>query len=68
MIRKAFIENIFSVSLIQDKNEEKIEEARALYWEAVKYPRKKKKELRKKAKQDFIFWSSLNEHFKQLGL
>ncbi|MCB1711798.1 MAG: hypothetical protein KDH96_04740 [Candidatus Riesia sp.] len=46
---------------IRGKNKEKIEEARKLYWDACKYPRKKKKALRKKAIKDFVFFSSLEE-------
>lgn len=48
---------------IKSKNEEKIEEARKLYWDACKYPRKKKKAMRKQAIKDFNFWSSLSEYF-----
>jgi hypothetical protein len=36
---------------------EKAEEARQLYWEACKYPRKKKKKIRKRARAEYeLYW------------
>ena len=37
------------------------EEARKLYWNACKYPRKKKKSLRKQALSDFQLYSILEQ-------
>ena len=35
------------------------EEARDIYWDACKYPRKKKKAVRKRAKKDFFLYKQL---------
>lgn len=48
---------------VRSKNEEKMEEARQMYWDACKYPRKKKKAMRKQALKDFNFWAGLNEMY-----
>jgi hypothetical protein len=48
---------------IKAMQDERIEEARVRYWDACKYPRKKKKAMRKIAKFDFHFWSELREMF-----
>lgn len=37
------------------------EEAEKLYWDACKYPRKKKKTIRKKAKADYSFYLKMSE-------
>lgn len=37
------------------------EQAISLYWDACKYPRKKKKKLRKQAKADFELYSILEQ-------
>jgi hypothetical protein len=37
------------------------EEARKAYWDACKYPRKKKKEIRKKAQVDYSFYLQMSE-------
>lgn len=45
--------------------EQRIQEAIDLYWEACKYPRKKKKAMRKKAQADYSFYKSLDNFQKQ---
>lgn len=44
---------------MNEEFEQRAEEARKLYWDACKYPRKKKKAIRKKAKADFYFYKQL---------
>ncbi len=41
------------------------DDAAKRYWDATQFPRKKKKEIRKKAKADYLFYSMLVEdkHF-----
>lgn len=39
--------------------DQRAEEARKLYWDACKYPRKKKKKIRKQAVEDFRFYKQL---------
>ena len=46
-------------SIMDEFYEEKAEKARQLYWDACKYPRKKKKKIRKIAKLDYQFYTSL---------
>ena len=48
----------------KEMNEEfkrRAEEARKAYWDACKYPRKKKKAIRKKAQVDYSFYLQLSE-------
>lgn len=51
---------------IKSMNEAKIEEARGMYWDACKYPRKKKKAMRKQAIKDYILWSELSEIYNNI--
>lgn len=37
------------------------EQAKRIYWDAVKYPRKKKKAIRKKAQLDYSFYVQLSK-------
>ena len=39
----------------------KVEEARKLYWDACKYPRKKKKKIRKEATTDYALYMYLSK-------
>ena len=48
---------------LQEEAKVKAEIARTLYWEACKYPRKKKKFLRKKARENFELYSILSQPF-----
>lgn len=48
----------------QEMNEsfkKKAEEARQAYWDACKYPRKKKKAIRKEAKSNYSFYLQISE-------
>ena len=50
------------LSMIDDSreaNKRKIQEAVDKYWDACKYPRKKKKKMRKEAQRDYNFWVSI---------
>ena len=46
-------------------NKRKIQEAVDKYWEACKYPRKKKKKMRKEAQRDYIFWVSIDKWYEK---
>jgi hypothetical protein len=49
-------------------NKRKIQEAVDKYWEACKYPRKKKKKMRKEAQREYSFWVSIDKwHEKEFG-
>lgn len=49
-------------------NKRKIQEAIDKYWDACKYPRKKKKKMRKEAQIDYSFWVNINSwHEKEFG-
>lgn len=49
-------------------NKRKIQEAVDKYWEACKYPRKKKKQMRKEAQREYSFWVSIDKwHEKEFG-
>ena len=41
-------------------NKRKMQEAVDKYWEACKYPRKKKKKMRKEAQKEYDFWFSID--------
>jgi len=48
----------------KEMNEEfkkRAEEAKQAYWDACKYPRKKKKAIRKRAQFDYSFYLQLSE-------
>ena len=45
----------------RDSNQEKIDAAIQKYWDACKYPRKKKKQMRKEAQKEYDFWVSLQQ-------
>jgi hypothetical protein len=55
LIYKAFEEN-----MCKDSTRKK-EQARELYWDACKLPRKQKKKVRKQAKSDFELYSILEQ-------
>lgn len=62
-------ESIGTQAMIQMKNQEKIDEALDKYWDACKYPRKIKKQMRKEAQKDYNFWVSLqNTHNSMFSL
>ena len=46
-------------------NKRKIQEAVDKYWEACKYPRKKKKQMRKEAQREYSFWVSIDKWHKK---
>jgi hypothetical protein len=46
-------------------NKRKIQEAVDKYWEACKYPRKKKKKMRKEAQRDYSFWVSIDKWYEK---
>ena len=46
---------------IKAKNKEKIDECYKKYFEALKYPRKKKKKLKNEALKDYNFWTALDK-------
>jgi len=46
-------------------NKRKIQEAVDKYWEACKYPRKKKKKMRKEAQRDYNFWVSIDKWYEK---
>ena len=51
-----------------EANKQKIQEAVDKYWDACKYPRKKKKKMRKEALRDYNFWVSIDKwHEKEFG-
>ena len=55
---------ILGMSMIQDcrdSNQDKIDAAIQKYWDACKYPRKKKKQMRKEALRDYNFYLSLQK-------
>lgn len=58
-------EALMTMGIIESMNEQKVQEAIDLYWEACKYPRKKKKAMRKKAQADYSFWKSMDNFEKQ---
>jgi hypothetical protein len=56
-----FYANIFAAQ--QKEYKDKAEECRRLYKESKKYPRKKKKKIRKKLKEDYSFYISMTSLF-----
>ena len=46
-------------------NKRKIQEAVYKYWDACKYPRKKKKKMRKEAQKEYDFWVSIDKWYEQ---
>ncbi len=46
-------------------NKRKIQEAVDKYWEACKYPRKKKKKMRKEAQREYSFWVSIDKWYEK---
>jgi hypothetical protein len=46
-------------------NKRKIQEAVDKYWDACKYPRKKKKKMRKEAQREYSFWVSIDKWYEQ---
>ena len=46
---------------MNEKFKRRAEEARNAYWDACKYPRKKKKAIRKRAQVDYSFYLQLSE-------
>jgi hypothetical protein len=46
-------------------NKRKIQEAVDKYWEACKYPRKKKKRIRKEAQKEYSFWVSIDKWYEK---
>lgn len=46
-------------------NKRKIQEAVDKYWDACKYPRKKKKKMRKEAQKEYDFWVSIDKWYEQ---
>lgn len=48
-----------------EANKRKIQEAVDKYWDARKYPRKKKKKIRKEAQKDYDFWVSIGKWHEQ---
>jgi hypothetical protein len=46
-------------------NKRKIQEAVDKYWDACKYPRKKKKKMRKEAQKEYSFWVSIDKWYEQ---
>lgn len=57
----ALIRAMIMVEDCKDSNQEKIDAAIQKYWDACKYPRKKKKQMRKEALRDYNFYLSLQE-------
>lgn len=56
------------IEIFQDCNEmnkQKIQEAEKKYWDACKYPRKKKKKMRKEALRDYSFWVSIDKWYQK---
>ncbi len=50
---------------VNKANKRKIQEAVDKYWDACKYPRKKKKKMRKEAQRDYNFWVSIDKWYEQ---
>ena len=46
-------------------NKRKIQEAVDKYWDACKYPRKKKNKMRKEAQREYSFWVSIDKWYEQ---
>jgi hypothetical protein len=46
-------------------NKRQIQEAVDNYWYAWKYPRKKKKKMRKEAQKEYSFWVSIDKWYEQ---
>lgn len=46
-------------------NKRKIQEAIDKHWEACKYPRKKKKKMRKEAQKEYSFWVSIDKWYEK---
>ncbi len=46
-------------------NKRKIQEAVDKYWDACKYPRKKKKQMRKEAQREYSFWVSIDKWYEK---
>ena len=48
-----------------NSNKRKIQEAIDKYWDACKYPRKKKKKIRKEAQKEYDFWVSIDKWYQK---
>ena len=46
-------------------NKSKIKEAVDKYWDACKYPRKKKKKIRMEALKEYEFWVNIDKWYEQ---
>ena len=55
------VRSMLMVHDCRDSNQEKIDAAIQKYWDACKYPRKKKKQMRKEAQKEYNFYLSLQE-------
>lgn len=53
-------------SIIKEKNIEKQQEAIDMWHAAKKFPRKKKKQMRKAANYDYSFWVSMSKYHDSL--
>lgn len=53
--REWILEFVTTQAEVQKSFEKRREEARKKYWDACKYPRKKKKRIRKEAKEEYNF-------------
>lgn len=56
-----FLSTAMMLNDCRDSNQEKIDAAIQKYWDACKYPRKKKKQMRKEAQKEYDFWVSLQK-------
>ena len=55
------IRGMYMLHDCRDSNQDKINAAIQKYWDACKYPRKKKKQMRKEALKEYNFWVSLQK-------
>ena len=63
--RSMLMEASSEMEEVNKANKRKIQEAVDKYWEACKYPRKKKKKMRKEAQKEYNFWVSIDNWYEK---
>lgn len=56
-----FLRGAMMLHACKESNQEQIDAAIQKYWDACKYPRKKKKQMRKEAQKQYNFYISLQK-------
>lgn len=70
MSSETFFSSMLSMGIAENQeannsNKRKIQEAIDKYWDACKYPRKKKKKIRKEAQKEYDFWVSIDKWYQK---